>query len=87
MKSRVSPQKLRKWAVNTNLGILGLDLHSNSPQPVNFFGAQSLLGGAQFSFGGHKQSFGRARPWNAPPRGAGPGVKVVWLVVFGKFDT
>ena len=35
--------------VNTNLG---LDLHSSIPEPVNFFGAQSLLGGAQFSFGG-----------------------------------
>ena len=59
-------------AVNTNLGILGLDLHFNSPEPVNFFGAQSSLGGAQFSFGGHKQSFGGVWPRNAP-RGAGPG--------------
>ena len=24
-----------------NLGVLGLDLHYNSPEPVNFFGAQS----------------------------------------------
>ena len=31
-------------AVNTNLGVLGLDLHSNSPEPVNFFGAQFSLG-------------------------------------------
>ena len=38
----------------------GLDLHSSSPDPVNFFGAQSSLGGAQFPFGG-------ARPRNAPP--------------------
>ena len=37
--------------VNTNLGVLGLDLHSKSPEPVNFFGAQSWLEGAQFSFG------------------------------------
>ena len=59
-------------AVNTNLGVLGLDLHSNSPEPGNFFGAQFSLGGAQFSFGGHKQSFGGARPRNAPPREAGP---------------
>ena len=55
-------------AVNTNLGVLGFDLHSKSPEPVNFFGAQSSLGGVQFSFGGHKQSFGGARPRNAPPR-------------------
>ena len=34
---------------NTNFG---LDLHSSSPDPINFFGAQSSLGGAQFSFGG-----------------------------------
>ena len=40
-------------AVNTNLGILGLDLHFSSLEPVNFFGTQS--------------SFGRARPRNAPP--------------------
>ena len=32
-------------AVNTGLGILGLDLHSSSLEPVNFFGAQSSLGG------------------------------------------
>ena len=57
-KIRCSPQKLRKYRsfANTNLG---LDLHSSSPKPVNFFEAQSSLGGAQFSFGG-------ARPRNAP---------------------
>ena len=38
-----------QFTKNTNLG---LDLHSSSPEPVNFFGAQSSLGGAQFSFGG-----------------------------------
>ena len=54
-------------AVNTNLGVLGLDLHSSSPKPINFFGAQSSLEGAQFSFGGHKQSFGGARPRNVLP--------------------
>ena len=43
---------------------LGLDLHSSSPEPVNFFGAQSSLGGAQFSFGRHGPGM--------PPRGAGP---------------
>ena len=35
---------------NTNLG---LDLHSSSPEPVNFSGAQSLLGGHKQSFGGY----------------------------------
>ena len=58
-------------AVNINLGVLGLDLHSSSPEPINFFGHSPRLGGAQFLFGGHKQSFGGARPRNAP-RGAGP---------------
>ena len=48
---------------NTNFGF---DLHSSSPTPVNFFGAQSSLrGGAQFSFGGHGRGM--------PPRGAGSG--------------
>ena len=42
-------------AVNTGLGILGLDLHSSSLEPVNFFGAQSSLGGHKHSFGGHGQ--------------------------------
>ena len=51
-------------AISTNLGALGLDLHSSSPEPVNLFGAQSSLGA-------HKQSFGEARP-GMPPRGAGP---------------
>ena len=42
-------QKKRSSSIkNTNLD---LDLRSRSPEPVNFFGAQSSLG-AQFSFGG-----------------------------------
>ena len=49
---------------NTNLGF---DLHFSGPEPVNFLGAQSSLGGgAQFPFGGHKQSFGGARPGMPP---------------------
>ena len=59
---------LKIRAVNTNLGVLSLDLHSNSPEPVNFFGAQSLRRGAQFSFGGHKQSFGGHGPGMPPPQ-------------------
>ena len=51
-------------AKSTNLGVLGLDLHSSSPERVNFFGAQSSLGA-------QKQSFGEARSRNSP-RGAGP---------------
>ena len=53
-------------AVAANLGVLGLDLYSSSPEHVNFFGAQSSFRGAQFSFGGHKQSFGGAWPQNSP---------------------
>ena len=38
VKSNVSPTKITKIRMtNTNLG---LDLHSSSPDPVNFFGAQ-----------------------------------------------
>ena len=59
-------------AVYPNWVVLGLDLHSSTPETVNFFGSQSSLGGHNFHLGGHKQSFGGARPWNAP-RGAGPG--------------
>ena len=62
-------------AVNPHLGVLSLDLHSSSSKPVNFFGAQSSLGEAQFSFGGHKQSFGGGggRPRNAH-HGARPAI-------------
>ena len=52
-------------AVNNNLGVLGLDLHSSSPEPINFFGVQ-------FSFGGTQAVIWGARPRNAPC-GAGPG--------------
>ena len=54
-------------AVNTNLRVLGLDLPSGSPELVNFFGAQSSLGGAQFSFEGAQAVIWGARPWNASP--------------------
>ena len=46
-------------AVNTNLGVLGLDLHFNSPEPVNFFGAQLVADPENFGGGGdfkHKTS-------------------------------
>ena len=51
-------------ATSTSLGALGLDLHSSSPEPVNFFGAQSSLGAHKQSFGGHDAGI--------PPRGARP---------------
>ena len=38
-------------ATTSILGVSGLDLHSSSPEPVNFFGHNPRLGGAQFSFG------------------------------------
>ena len=49
-------------AVNTNFGVLGLDLHSNNPEPVNFFGAQSSLGGG----GGTSSHLGGTAP-ECPP--------------------
>ena len=72
-KKRTSSQKCREIrcqstkitkipVANTNLG---LNLHSSSPELVNFFGAQSSFEGAQAVFGG-------AWPRYAP-RGAGSG--------------
>ena len=69
-KSFMSTQKLKKkkvparefWAVSTNLGVLCLDLHSSSPEPVNFVGAQSSLGGCNFCLRGHKQPIGGTAP-------------------------
>ena len=72
-KKRSSSQKRHKiWCQSTKNTNLDLDLRSRSHEPVNFFEAQSSLGGAQFLFGGHKQSVGGARPRFAP-RGAGSG--------------
>ena len=52
------------------LRVSGLELHSSSTKPVNFFGAQSLLGGSQFLFGGHGPGM--------PPRGDGTGcIKII----------
>ena len=52
-------QKKKKQFLPTNscmttsiLGVSGLELHSSGTNPVNLFGAQSLLGGEQFLFGG-----------------------------------
>ena len=61
-KSGVSQQKTSN---------LGLDLHSGNPEPVNFFRAQSLLGGAQFSFGRGKSSQLGGHGPGMLPRGAG----------------
>ena len=61
-------------AVNTNLEILGLHLHSSSPKPVNFFGAQSLLGGRIIFVGvGTSSHLGGHGP-GMLPRGACPAV-------------
>ena len=56
-------------AVNTNFGVLGLDLNFKSPEPVNFFGAQSSLGGHNFCLGGpssHLEGHGPGMPPVAP---------------------
>ena len=71
-------------AISTILGVLGLDLHSSSPEPVNLFGAQSSLGA-------HKKSVGGAWPRNAPgmpPRGAGPALMGTrgWFQRSGSFS-
>ena len=46
-------------AISTILRVSGLNLNFGSPEPINFFGAQSSRGWAELSFGG-------ARPRNAP---------------------
>ena len=69
-KKRSSFQKRHKIRCkstkNTNLD---LDLRSRSPEHVNFFGAQSSLGEAQFSFGGAQAvSWGGTAPVCPPWR-------------------
>ena len=49
-------------AVNTDLGVFGFHLHSSSPEPVNFFGAQSSLGGTIFVWGAHAVIWGGTSP-------------------------
>ena len=51
-------------AISTNLGALGLDLHSSSPEPVNLFGAQSSLAHTSNHLGRHGPGMS--------PRSAGP---------------
>ena len=57
-------------AVNTNSGVLGLDLHFNSPEPLNSSGHSPRLGGTIFVWGGTSSHLGGTAP-NCP-RGAGP---------------
>ena len=65
-KKRSSSQKRHKiWCQSTKNTNLDLDLRTRSPEPVNFFGAQSSLGGHKQSVGGHVPGM--------PPRGAGSG--------------
>ena len=79
MNSGVKPQKqtvfiaksmkkqfllVNSGVITSILGVLGLELHPSSTEPVNFFATQSSLGGAQAVIWG-------ARLRNAP-RGAGP---------------
>ena len=53
--------------ISTNLRVLDFNLHSSSPKPANFFGAQSSLGKAQaVIWEGHGSGM--------PPRGARPGL-------------
>ena len=56
-------------AINSNLGDLGLELHFSSPEPVNFFWAQSSLVGLGAGM---------------PPRGAGPGFLSLRVTLFVK---
>ena len=69
MKSGVSPQILPKYRWQTPIWA---SLCTPVAPSVLIFSGHSPRLGAQFSFGGHKQTFGGVRPRNAP-RGAGPG--------------
>ena len=51
-RPKISSNSGCRLKILANLEVLGLDLHSSSPETVNFFVAQSSLGGAQCSFGG-----------------------------------
>ena len=68
-KKKTSPSQKRHkiWCQSTKNTNLDLDLRSRSPDPVNFFGAQSSLGEHNFRLAGHKHSVGGARPRYAPP--------------------
>ena len=54
--------KLRKYEN------FGLDLHPSSPKPVNFFGAQSSLGGHNFRLGAQEVIWGGTAPVCPPWR-------------------
>ena len=53
-------------AVNTNLRVSGLDLYSNGPEPVNFFGHSPRLGGTIFVWGGTSSHLGEHGPGMPP---------------------
>ena len=63
--------------ITSSLGVSGLELHSSSTKPVNFFGAQSSLEGAQFSFGGKSSDLGGTAPECPPWRRAWFNLKVL----------
>ena len=71
-KKRSSSQKRHKhWCQSTTNTNLDLDLRSRSSEPVNFFGAQSSLGGGTiFVWGGTSSQLGGHVP-GMPPHGAG----------------
>ena len=56
---------------------LDLDLRSRSPEPVNFFGAQSSLGGNKQSVGGH----GHGMPPVAPGLGQSKEI-LIFIAIF-----
>ena len=58
----------KSWITASILGVSCLELHFNGTEPVNFFGAKSLLGREQFSFGGTSGNLGgtgsECPPWH-----------------------
>ena len=74
-KKRTSSQKCHKiWCQSTKNTNVDLDLRCRSPNPVNFFGAQSSLGGGTiFVWGGTSSQLGGHGP-GMPP--VAPGLKI-----------
>ena len=53
--------------ISSILGVSGLELHSSSTEPVNFFGHIPNLGGQNSGLGGTSSDLGGTRPQNVPP--------------------
>ena len=65
------------WVITSILAVTGLELHSSCTEPVNFFWAQSTLGGYNSRLGGTSSTFGGHAPECPPWRRACPSNNMV----------